>query len=506
MKRAEFDPSSVTVNPAAARAGSKLGLELEMGVVDRVTGASHPVHGYFERLAERRLARGEPVTETILGGRLVNLAGPAGHSGLDNAFNLLETAFDPIVAPDGLDALHRTVVAEIADANAALAEEGAVLLNAAEHPDCALSDTWYRSVVAPRRVYAEMAGFRGWRHQLGIDAKAQNSPCTAVPIAQAARALNTILALAPANIALFANSPLEGGRDTGLKENRLTLWDRMFSGTRFACDHRLQQLPDAPFADLGAYFRWMFGPGTVTRALPASTGASYKSGAHVYLNDNPPLGAFLQSVSWDGVTDDGDTITLAPESAHFVHAQFGNFIDARWRYRLADFPELPALLRAWETQHGLEALFAQHGVDGYIEGRAPGANFADPQLLAVAGPDICRTVTIAPSAIQLGLMRNLDDAEALVREWGWAPLAALRADAIRLGMASDRVQALARDTLAVARAGLSPEDAAWLAYAEYVTETRQTGADRLLQLWRAHEARPRDRLAQVCTQRHCLAL
>jgi hypothetical protein len=46
MKRAEFDSSSASVN-TPARAGLKLGLELEMGVVDQASGASHPVQGYL---------------------------------------------------------------------------------------------------------------------------------------------------------------------------------------------------------------------------------------------------------------------------------------------------------------------------------------------------------------------------------------------------------------------------------------------------------------------------
>ena len=74
---------------------------------------------------------------------------------------------------------------------------------------------------------------------MGIDAKAQNSPCTSVDVTQAARALNVVLALAPASIAIFANSPLENGRATGLKENRLTVWDRMFRHSRYAGDYQM---------------------------------------------------------------------------------------------------------------------------------------------------------------------------------------------------------------------------------------------------------------------------
>lgn len=93
-------------------------------------------------------------------------------------------------------------------------------LNASEHPACTLDTTCYRQVHAPRPICDELVDHRGWLHRLGIDAKAQSSPCTSAPAALTCRTLNVILGLAPAAIALFAKSPREAGRETGLKENR----------------------------------------------------------------------------------------------------------------------------------------------------------------------------------------------------------------------------------------------------------------------------------------------
>lgn len=478
-----------------------------MVVANIESGASHLVGPYFENLAKLRTARGECGDLTVLSDKVVGLVGAHGDSGLDNGFNLLETAFAPIDGEHaGLSGIHAEIVLELTDAQAALEQEGATILNAAEHPDCPLDDDWYRRARAPRPIYIELVDHRGWRHHLGIDAKAQNSPCTAIGVNDAVNAVNAVIALGPASIALFANSPLECGVFSGHQENRMTLWTRMFQETRFAGDFTLQQCPAAPFVDLRDYFNWMFGPTTATRSLPSHQDKSYKSGARLFLEGDPSLVAFLQAGSWAARNETGVCTTLHAHAGHFVEAQFAQFLDARWRYRLNSTPDLSTLLRAWNQDGGLEALFAQHGVDGYIEGRAPGANFADPDLMDEAGPAICASVAVAPSAIQLGLMRNLGSALDLVRDWGWENLSKLRAQAITHAVSHDQVHALARDVVAIARHGLAPEDAHWLAYPEYVLATRRTGATRLLDLWQQPQRTPAQRLAYVAQRRRALAI
>lgn len=487
--------------------GQTLGLEMEMAVAHRGTGASHPVGGYFERLAGIKAARGEAPHLSRIGGRDVGLTVAAGESGLDNGFNLLETAFAPVsVVQGGLAELARRVRRELADALQALDAEGATILNASEHPACTLDPVWYAAVQVPRPIYRELVGHREWLHRVGIDAKAQNSPCTSVDVRQAARALNVVLGLAPASVAIFANSPLEYGRETGLKENRLTVWHRMFRYSRFAGDHYLQRLPERPFADLGDYFRWMFGPGTASRCLPLAAEAGYKSTAGVYLQGSPSLSSFMASGGWPGLrTDTGEAVTVLPQGAHFEYSQFAHFLDARWRYRLASPPPLQVLREAWQRPGGIEELYAGLGVVGYIEGRAPGAGFADAQLLDEAGKAVAATTVMAPSALQLGLMRNLDQAEDLVRAWGWLRLRDLRADAMRHALDDGALRALARDVLAVAEGGLEAGERHWLDYARYVVDTGSTGADRLLRLWREHEGDPQ-RLRAVCRARAAVPL
>ncbi|MFY0478497.1 glutamate-cysteine ligase family protein [Achromobacter marplatensis] len=459
---------------------------MEMVVARADCGASHPVTRYFETLARVKRSRGEPAELLKLGERPNAVLGRLGNSGLDNGYNLLETAFHPVTGGlGGLDRLAANVWREIEDVQTALAAEDAVLINASEHPACSLDPDWYRLVCVPRPIYTELVGHRGWLHRTGIDAKAQNSPCTSIPVSLAARALNVVLALSPAAIAIFANSPLQGGRETGLKENRMTMWDRMFRHSRFAGDHFLQMLPQRPFEDLGAYFRWMFGNNTTSRALPAASDQRYKSAVPLYLEDDPSLERFLAAPEWvayNGVT--GQRKMLRPDGSHFVYSQFAHFLDARWRYRLRSPLALDELHHMWAQPGGIEALFDKLGVDGYIEGRAPGAVFPDAHLQEEAGPAISRSVPLAASALQLGLLQNLAQAETLVRDWGWMRLRALRAVAVREALDHDAVYALAQDVLAVALEGLERDERRWLAYAAYCIDTRSTGADRMLRRWR----------------------
>ncbi|MBW7416524.1 hypothetical protein J9A19_25125, partial [Escherichia coli] len=89
-----------------------------------------------------------------IGERIVGVSVAAGESGLDNGFNLLETAFAPVSEDDGgLDELARRATRELHDASRALEAEGAVLLNASEHPDCTLDPSWYATVHVPRPIY-----------------------------------------------------------------------------------------------------------------------------------------------------------------------------------------------------------------------------------------------------------------------------------------------------------------------------------------------------------------
>lgn len=83
------------------RAGQTLGLEMEMVVARRESGTSHPVVGYFDALAAIKTARGEAPDLVRIDGKTVGVSVAAGESGLDNGFNLLETALAPVSEEEG---------------------------------------------------------------------------------------------------------------------------------------------------------------------------------------------------------------------------------------------------------------------------------------------------------------------------------------------------------------------------------------------------------------------
>lgn len=456
-----------------------------MAVAHAGTGASLPVRAYFDALERIKQSRGVACERMAIGATPVSLRTTDADCGLDNGYNLLETALAPVPGgAGGLDRLGAVAHQELADTLEALRDDGACVLNVSQHPDCPTDALWYERVCVPRPIYRELVDYRGWHHWHGLDAKAQNGANTSVPIHQAALALNAMIGLAAAHIALFANSPLETGRVTGFKETRLTLWPRVFRPANFPGDAMLEQCPPRPFRDLGDYFRWMFQPGTVTRSLPLSQRYDYKSAPTVIVDGDPCLQSFLQGAQWRARrTDTGEEVVLEPHAMHFEHSQIAQFLDARFRYRLDVLPDLPDLMRAWQRDGGLEDLFASCGVDGYVEGRAPGAGFADACLLSEGGYVAARSRLIAPTALQAGLLANLDAAWQLVRDRGWHELGELRQAAIRHGLAHDGVRALCADVMAVARAGLTAQDRPWLAYADYVLESGRTAADHLLDTW-----------------------
>lgn len=461
-----------------------------MVVAHAATGRSLPVEHYFAALRAGLQAdspSAPPPRSIELEGRCVGLLCADGEHGLDNGYNLLETSTRPVRRSEGgLAALSGIAHRGLGQVLQALRADDAAVLNASQHPDCPLDKDWYRRVRVPRPIYRELVGYRGWHHWEGIDAKAQNGANVQVRAADAVRALNVMIGLAAAHVALFANSPLESGRETGLKENRLTVWPRVFRASRFAGDAMLNRCPPRPFIDLGDYFRWMFRPGTVSRSLPMARNHDYKAAPTVLLDGDPSLSAFLASDGWRGRrTDTGEPVMLAPDAAHFEHSQIAQFMDARLRYRLQTLPPLADLMAAWRRRDGLEALFDAHGMEIYVEGRCPGAGFPDAALLEEAGPGVAASMVMSPVALQWGLLRRLDDAECLMSRWRWPQLRDLRDRAMRVALEDDEVAVLCREVLDIARDGLSPAEQPMLGYAEYVLATRRCGADRLLESWRS---------------------
>jgi hypothetical protein len=492
-----------------------LGIEMEMPVASKLTGEGLHVGPYFQNLLRLKQERGEEASLEYLQGIPVAVHADGVISGVDNAFNNLESAIGPLYKGRyPLGELHALIQRELTDVATALAMEDATILNFSEHPDVRVTPEFYKSIRSPKPVYDYWVDYRGWLHMAGVDAKAHNGPTTGVAPEEAVRALNLILAASPVFIALYANSPFEAGELTGYKENRLTIWTRMFGSSRFDCDRRFISMPPEPFRDFGHYFSWFFGPGTNMQFLVDAPHGDYKkSGRIVVVDQDPPFLDFLsQPRSRARVLKTGEELWLRPSMQHFEFLQFSHFLDCRIRFGLKEGlgEEAPdSLMEALRTPGGMDAFFSRSVAFCYIEGRVAGANFPDSRLVDLADADVARSVVISPTALQAGLLQNMDAAEKVLKRasWpkSWEALRGLREAAIKDGLSAEhqglRVIDLARDLVEAARGGLDAEAQWMLSYPEHVLATGRNGADNAMRSFERATGDRSQRLKKVIQER-----
>jgi gamma-glutamylcysteine synthetase len=490
-----------------------VGVEIEMPVVDLKTGASHRTGSFFETVRRIKAGRLEHTALDVIDGQLIAVCTALVKTGMDNGFNNLESSIGPLTTGERvLTSLHEFILEELRDVQTALQEEDASIINFSEHPDTELTPEFYRKTRAPKPIYDYWTSYRNWNHACGMDAKAHNGPTTGVSFHDAIEALNVILGLSPALIAIYANSPFEGGRLTGFQENRLTIWPRMFSCSKFGCDLKFQQWPDAPFRSLRDYFRWMFGPDTSMQFATCADSTNYKeSGSIVLIPGDPSLLEFLRKGACRGaVFNTLEEVKVVPVMRHLEFHQFVPFLDARIRYALAD-PDLPVhgFFEAFDgADEDLTEFFSRHARYCYIEGRASGANFPDAALAAESDPDVVRSVVISPSALQNGLINNLPEASELLSSYHWPDLAGLRTQAIKYGLAAEcngiRVKDLCSRVVEIAARGLPGEEHWMFAYPEFVLSKGKNGADRAIEAFEKQTGTVAERLRQVILNRRLL--
>lgn len=462
------------------------GAEIEKPVSNAITGEPQGItQHYFERLSAQAEARGDKWeyhdSQISNGFHLGVVSSTLGEQGLDNGTNLLETAL-PVV--DNLEELNTRMQNDLRVVQDALEVEGATVINMSNHPLGKTDPEAYRTYVAPKGVYAYIRS-RGWDHSAGIDAKAQNSPTTGVSAEEAADGVSVMIGFGAANIGLFGNSPVSEGQVNGKKENRLAMWDRMMANSRSGGDKKTARFPKARFNDLSDYMEWMFGRGTNIHFVQIQNGGDYKTSSRlITIDDDPSVLDYLARPEWTGtVFGSNEKVVVNPDMGHLEAMQFAQFTGARIRWVFNGSVSTEEFIKA-QIYHRVEEVFAKGTKFIYIEGRDPGANFPDRQL-ADAGDGIYRSITIAPSAIQAGLIHNLGEATQLLNSYRWNDLGRLREAAIKDGLqgSSDglSVQSLTQQVIETAARGLR-EDQQWmLAYPRYVLQTGNNGADRFLQ-------------------------
>lgn len=477
------------MNEAEARgrgALPSLGAELEMVVIDGAGASGLIDDRYFLALQQLRGGSAKARAETMKG-RIVALLSAIGVNGIDNGFNLLETAHARIPAGAGgldrLDACMRTDLGQVLEA---LDVQGLHLTSLAQHPTAGTGPDQYARAVAPKSVYDYLNRIRGWTHSAGIDAKAQNGPTTGVDLDNCIPALNLLLAASPAFIALFANSPFEAGRRSGLMETRMTLWPRVVGSSRFPADRERVGLPPRWFDSLGDYFAWTFAPGTVMQAIPAASG-SYKGRTSLFVAGDGRLNAgdFFRGEAVPGRdVQSGELQQIVPGAAHFEFLQWSNFLDFRIRFALGHpGPSQGELAAAFADPALFARLFRDHAANLYLENRCAGATFADADLAERAPLPAQASCMIAPSAMQAGLVvAARAHGDGFCHRWPVQRVASLRELAIRdaLSGKDPELRDLCAEVLELARSHLPETDHRHLAYAEWVLDTGLTGAQRAL--------------------------
>lgn len=469
---------------------------------------------YFLDIVAANQARGFEAKPKYTGETMVGASVEGGEESLDNSFLLGESSTVPVHNEDGgLNALNDLITQQLGDVQHALARNGATVINMANHPLLKIDQPTYDAHVAPKLVYNYLKNVRGWNHMAGINAKAQNSPSVGVHPETAIGALNATLGIGGALIALYGNSPFEQGMVARHKESRLSVWEDMFGMATFARDQRMHVMPEQPFDDFKEYFEWMFpkdsGMFFVVTSMDGSPPKSEKGDvALAVVEEHPNLLEYLQKDQWSARDfETGTEMTVIPSMEHLAHHQFTHFAGARIRYGFnGDEFDVDQFNQAMARGgKAVDDLMSQHLDYAYIEGRDPGATFADAQLIDTAGEEVAESALISAAAIHAGLIRNADAAQQLIDRYGWDTLRGLREDAITNGMQARyngvEVSTLCEDVLEIAATGLSTDEQWMLRYPEHVLSTNQNGAERALKRYDELSGSAIERIRQIACER-----
>ncbi|MBU1172297.1 MAG: hypothetical protein KKD44_22300 [Proteobacteria bacterium] len=404
---------------------STCGIELEMPVVDLGTGESTAMK-YCE------------------------------HTKFDNGFNLPELSIGPV---ESLNGLNKRINIKLIKLSNHLRCSGLGLVNFSEHPYVNISPELYHKMCIPRPIYQYWRNIRGWDHSCGIDAKAQMSPSFGVSAKRAVDALNIMIGFASAFIAIYANSPFEGGQVTEYIENRLTLWTRMFEHCNYPSDRNAGQRT-VYFTSLKDYFQWIYGDNFI-HALPG-TYSHYKACGDVYAPVSPvTYDDFFASRGVDAIgIIRGEKRFIEPVVYHQEYYQFSKFTDARIRFVLKD------IYRPSEFMNKLDN-FDHIAENIYIEMRAPGNNLPDQFIRQTAGDKVADSVVISVCALMKGLLINMDEALKHLPD----DFSELKTIAMEMSMANGRLRDFAAKAIEIAHDGLADCDKWMLAYPEYVVDT-----------------------------------
>ena len=500
------------------------GAEIEKPVSDIKTQQPHGVtQNFFKKIydqAEKRRThphnhQSDIEPETTVGITSDDL----GEQGIDHGFNILETAS---IVHTSLESLNKALWLDLKTTQETLAKENATVINFSNHPLGKTDLGTYKKFVAPKGLYPFM-WFRGWNFTASINANAQNSPATGITVDNSADAVSAIIGAGAAFIALFGNSPIVNGKISKYKESRVTMWDIVMKYSKLEGDRITARFPETRFKTLAQYFLWAFGHTTGMHfALDNTTnGNDYKNlGDRVLFTPfYPSVLEFLKQPEWDMYyfTDLQKNFPfkrvakVKPNITHLEVLQWAHFAGARVRFGLQDQNNFPLndFLQAIKNPNkkDVEKIFEKFTKFMYIEGRDPGANFPDEEIWN-AGEDIAKSVLIAPSTLQKGLLYNLEKTIQYIDSFVWQDLNKLRDGAIQKGLDGKiekiSVKEFTENILDLAKNGLTKEEQTYLAYPKWVFEKNQNGADRALNYVKYFKGSEKEAIKSLIKKREVL--
>lgn len=465
----------------------KFGLEVEKTFANTATGEPTLVNEtYFRSLGAAKLARGTASGKPGNDVTPTSIESAWSVEQLDGCLHLGEASMKPVDETDGgLRELARRALIELDDCQKALQPLGGTVINMSNNP-LVVKTPANLDRLSIKRPGSYAREVRRWNPEATIDGSCQNSPSTSIRSFQAADAMNVLIGLGGAFIALYGNSPFAEGRQTGEKESRLRMWEQYFRHSAVASDKLLYTAPNGPFSSLKDYFEWIFKSPKKIFCVEEQVHEGEKS--TIIVDDLSVLEYIAQPSCFGVAYPSKEKIQLVPKLKHLERNQFMQFFGARLRFGFHDGEVGTDGFRTaiQMGEGGLETFMDENCAFMYVEGRDPGATFSDAHLEVIA-PDTLQSVLISPSAIQAGLINQLDAAKKIVVKYGWQTLMGLREEAIKYGMggsyAGKNMRDLVAEVIDVSADGLAAEDTWMLRYPQHVLETGKNSADRQLALY-----------------------
>lgn len=286
-------------------------------------------------------------------------------------------------------------------------------------PDLKTEKIWYRG-------YLHIAGLEGGHSMFHNIAAHQ--VCIDVSYDELIPALNMLNGIAPATVALFANSgwgEWKTQKHHSMREYRWKKWTRE--------QPEIAGMPPRPFTSFRDYL-------TYNWSIPMRP--SHKDGTLHVIEPAPTIEEFLRGSQWEAMdVGRGEPSMIRPSIEDVNLCNMYIWTQARPKFYFKGDARLEDLLAAYDSgDEALDAFAREHVEKLYIEVRNIAAQ---PWEQALAAP-----------AFITGLVEELPAAEITLEQYSWEELRNLHERTVENSMKVDAVIPLAQELVKIAQRGL----------------------------------------------------